>query len=235
MFQLSDVVAAVLPVATFWTTVAWYTWRGMAVPADEPAAGSPTIGDMSLRMLQINLLHIVSTLANIGVTNFLSGSVQPGFSFRWWTVPIGVVAMDTIQYICHRTFHTFPSLYRFHKVHHESKALHSVGALYNSFFEVVCTGAAMGILFYNILGFQPFEFAVLSSLSFIQTIREHTPALGKTRHWVHHNPNIHANFQQPFFSYWDRLLGTYQPPPPPETIRMRKTEKLRKRRSLRID
>ena len=218
MLSITDCVATMLPILTFWTTVAWYTYNGMAVPSKKQKFDGPTVLGMGMRMIQINLLHIVSTLANIMASHILSGEVvDHGFSVRWWTLPVGIVAMDTIQYICHRTFHSVPVLYRFHKVHHEIKALYSIGALYNSIWEVIITGAAMGALFYNVLGYRPFEFALLSSLSFVQTVREHTPSFGKTCHWVHHNTNINANFQQPFFSYWDKLFGTYQAPPPIET------------------
>lgn len=206
-----------MPIAAFWLTAGYHFVVGDTTlsKGDQDRNGALTPGKMVVRMLQINVMHVVGTMAGIrlSIEIGLAPPVPASFTFRWWTFPLGIFAMDTVQYFCHRAMHTYPTFYRFHKTHHELRALHSFGALYNSLWEVVITGGTLGLVFYGVLQFTPFEFAVISSISFIATVEEHTPSNGKlTRHWIHHNVNPNSNFQQPFFGYWDKLLGTYFDP-----------------------
>ena len=131
-------------------------------------------------------------------------------SFRPLTIPVGIVVMDILQYIMHRLAHTIPALYRHHKVHHEMKELSSVGGLYNDYAEAIVSSGVMGIVFNCLLGFSMLEFSILSSLSFIATVRLHSPQFGKTNHWRHHNGFKNYNFQQPFGTWLDKLMGTYK-------------------------
>ena len=201
-----------LPVISFWMAAGGFYAINFSQLTEKQwkLNGDLTVTKMVVRMLQLNVLHVVSTHAGLYLGTL--GDIDKSLIFRWWTLPVGMFFMDTIQYFMHRAFHTFPFLYKYHKVHHELKSLHAFGSLYNSIVEVIITGAGMGLLFYNILGYSLIEFSILSSISFIATIVDHIPIYGKTIHWVHHNKNINSNFQQPFFNYWDKLLGTYCDP-----------------------
>ena len=134
---------------------------------------------------------------------------------RWYYILIGIWWIDTIEYVTHYIMHKIPFLYKnFHKEHHRLINSYSFGALYNSTFEASITSCAMIYGFY-LLGISFPEFIIVTTLANIATVLDHSEELTffnyKHRfHDLHHSQYQNSNFQQPFFTYYDKLFGTYR-------------------------
>jgi len=135
--------------------------------------------------------------------------------FRWHYLLIGIWWIDTIEYATHYIMHKIPFLYKnFHKEHHRLHIPYSYGALYNSTFEAGLTSSMMLYGFY-LLGISFPEFIAVTALANIATVLDHSNELTffnykRKFHHLHHSKYQNANFQQPFFTYYDRLFGTYR-------------------------
>ena len=135
--------------------------------------------------------------------------------FRWYYLLIGLWWIDTIEYATHYIMHKVPFLYKnFHKEHHRIHIPYSFGALYNSTFEATLTSSMMLYGFY-LLGISFPEFIVVTALANIATVLDHSNELTFFNykhkfHNLHHSKYQNSNFQQPFFTYYDRLFGTYK-------------------------
>lgn len=135
--------------------------------------------------------------------------------FRWYYILIGIWWIDTIEYATHYIMHKVPFLYKnFHKEHHRLNITYSYGALYNSNIEATVTSSMMIFGFY-LLGISFPEFIVVTTLANIATVLDHSEELTffnykKRFHDLHHSKYQNSNFQQPFFTYYDRLFGTYK-------------------------
>jgi sterol desaturase/sphingolipid hydroxylase (fatty acid hydroxylase superfamily) len=135
--------------------------------------------------------------------------------FRWYYILIGIWWVDTIEYFTHYIMHKVPFLYKnFHKEHHKLHNTYSYGALYNSNFEATLTSSMMLYGFY-LLGISFPEFICVTTLANIATVLDHSEELTffnyKRRfHDLHHSKYQNANFQQPFFTYYDKIFGTYK-------------------------
>ena len=133
-----------------------------------------------------------------------------------------MVMTDTLLYWIHRSFH-HPSLYRFHKQHHEYKSPIPISSEYYSIAEEVGTGFIptlsgplllgrsmhMGVLLLWV-AFRVCESADAHSgydLPFPLSVFS-LPYIGRPadRHYFHHSVNV-GNFGA-FFCFWDWLCGT---------------------------
>lgn len=145
----------------------------------------------------------------------------------WWGVPIlrmlfAFFCIDTWQYWIHRAFHVVPFLYRkVHSVHHRLYVPYAFGALYNHpvegfFLDSIGTAAA-----HAIAGLSTREAIFLFTFSSIKTVDDHCGYRlwwdplqflfpnNADYHDIHHQAyGIKANFSQPYFTNWDKLLGT---------------------------
>ena len=122
-----------------------------------------------------------------------------------WTVLAGMCIVDTVEYWCHRLMHRIPWAYKhMHSTHH-SVAPQPLCALLNSSNEAIFTGGwvAAGFLFLQL----PWEsFVIVMSLASAKTVWDHSSF--SCQHALHHaRPTV--NFEQPFFSFWDRAMGTF--------------------------
>jgi sterol desaturase/sphingolipid hydroxylase (fatty acid hydroxylase superfamily) len=135
--------------------------------------------------------------------------------FRWYYILIGIWWIDTIEYATHYIMHKVPFLYKnFHKEHHRLNITYSYGALYNSNIEATVTSSMMIFGFY-LLGISFPEFIFVTTLANIATVLDHSEELTffnykKRFHDLHHSRYQNSNFQQPFFTYYDKLFGTYK-------------------------
>lgn len=125
-----------------------------------------------------------------------------------------MLAVDTVQYWVHRLYHSSKFLYSFHKEHHRLVCPWVVGSLYNSYLEAFITGPLTSTVI-QLCGVSYPEYITIVCLAFYFTIREHTynkdidnnPKTASF-HWIHHRYSIKHNFQQPFFTFWDDIMGT---------------------------
>ena len=128
---------------------------------------------------------------------------------------LSALVLDTYQYWTHRAMHTFPTLYKnVHKTHHELGTPIARGALYNSFSECIFVDVASFALAQLCVGLTPLETCILGSAATLKTISDHSGVVfvgwfgnDASYHYRHHAKG-HGNFQQPFFTFWDDLMGT---------------------------
>jgi len=127
-----------------------------------------------------------------------------------WYILFGIWMIDTIEYIYHYALHKYAFLYKHvHKIHHQLHHPYSYSALYNH----TIKGILEMILIlsgYLLFQFSFNEIIIVTSLANVATVLDHSFLTWKNGfHMIHHNGNMNHNFQQPFFTYYDQLFGTY--------------------------
>ena len=135
---------------------------------------------------------------------------------------LAVLVVDTWQYFLHRAMHMNKYLYTtFHSRHHRLYVPYAYGALYNHPVEgLVLDTLGTGIA-YLVSGMTVRQSIWFFTCSTIKTVDDHCgyafpwdPLQHLTSnnagyHDVHHQSwGIKTNFSQPFFTFWDRVLGT---------------------------
>ena len=145
----------------------------------------------------------------------------------WFLVPaiqfaVGIIVVDTWQYFLHRAMHMNKYLYTtFHSRHHRLYVPYAYGALYNHPFEGFLLDTLGASIAYKIAGMNTRQGMCFFTGSTLKTVDDHCgyalpwdPLQHLTSnnagyHDVHHQSwGIKTNFSQPFFTFWDRLLGT---------------------------
>lgn len=131
--------------------------------------------------------------------------------FSVWKLFLGMLVMDTFQYWHHYALHNIPGAFKYvHYVHHsmgepspyESVLVHPVEAL---------TGPVIMISMFVLAGLSFKVFVIITGLTYVGFVCEHTITTPYKYHYIHHKVNINSNFEAPFFSFWDRLMGTRHP------------------------
>ncbi|TKA78187.1 hypothetical protein B0A49_01313 [Cryomyces minteri] len=145
----------------------------------------------------------------------------------WYLVPalqfgLAILVVDTWQYFWHRAMHMNKWLYTtFHSRHHRLYVPYAYGALYNHPFEGFLLDTLGAGLAYLVAGMTTRQGMWFFTCSTIKTVDDHCgyalpwdPLQHITSnnagyHDVHHQSwGIKTNFSQPFFTFWDRALGT---------------------------
>lgn len=135
---------------------------------------------------------------------------------------LAIVVVDTWQYFLHRAMHMNKYLYTtFHSRHHRLYVPYAYGALYNHPFEGFLLDTLGTGIAYLVSGMTVRQSMWFFTLSTIKTVDDHCgyafpwdPLQHLTSnnagyHDVHHQSwGVKTNFSQPFFTFWDSLLGT---------------------------
>jgi sphinganine C4-monooxygenase len=145
----------------------------------------------------------------------------------WYGIPalqfyIGVLIVDTWEYFLHRAMHMNKWLYTtFHSRHHRLYVPYAYGALYNHpvegfLLDTLGTGFA-----YLVTGMTVRQSMWFFTGSAIKTVDDHCgyalpfdplqrlTSNNAAYHDIHHQSwGIKTNFAQPFFTFWDKYLGT---------------------------
>ncbi|KAI0140688.1 sphinganine hydroxylase-like protein Sur2 [Pestalotiopsis sp. NC0098] len=143
--------------------------------------------------------------------------IVPGLQFFF-----AVTFVDTWQYFLHRAMHMNKWLYtKFHSRHHRLYVPYAYGALYNHPVEGFILDTAGAGLAYLVTGMTARQGIAFFTASTIKTVDDHCgyalpwdplqhlSSNNATYHDIHHQSwGIKSNFSQPFFTIWDRLLGT---------------------------
>ena len=133
-----------------------------------------------------------------------------------------ICILDTWQYFMHRAFHMNKWLYTtIHSRHHRLYVPYAYGALYNHPVEGLFMDTLGAGIAYLITGMTVRQSMCFFTCSTVKTVDDHC---GYTFPWdplqhltsnnagyhdVHHQSwGIKTNFSQPFFTFWDTLLGT---------------------------
>ncbi|KAK4639636.1 Sphingolipid C4-hydroxylase sur2 [Podospora bellae-mahoneyi] len=143
--------------------------------------------------------------------------VVPGF--QMW---IAVAVMDTWQYFWHRAMHVNKWMYtNWHARHHRLYVPYAYGALYNhpvEGFVMDTLGAGIGYKLSFMTNRMGMLFFVTSMMKTVDDHcgyklpwdpLQHITSNNAAYHDIHHQSwGIKSNFSQPFFTIWDRWLGT---------------------------
>ncbi|KAI6779173.1 sphinganine C4-monooxygenase [Emericellopsis cladophorae] len=145
----------------------------------------------------------------------------------WVAIPavqlfIGVAFLDTWQYFLHRLMHMNKWMYTtFHSRHHRLYVPYAYGALYNHPFEGFLLDTLGAAIAFKIAGMTLRQGMFFFCFSSMKTVDDHCgyafpwdPLQAITSnnaayHDIHHQTwGIKTNFSQPWFTFWDGLLGT---------------------------
>ena len=173
-----------------------------------------------------NLAGIVSGGA-YSTPAFTSWELNAAKLIYWAGIPVlqflaAIAWVDTWNYFMHRAMHVNRFLYNWlHIRHHRLYVPYAYGALYNHplegfFMDILGAGTA-----YMATGMTIRQGMVLFTCSTIKTVDDHCgyafpwdplqhlTSNNAAYHDIHHQTwGIKTNFSQPFFTFWDRFLGT---------------------------
>ncbi|KAJ1335606.1 sphinganine C4-monooxygenase [Microdochium nivale] len=151
------------------------------------------------------------------VAKIIYNVLIPGLQFA-----VATVFLDTWQYFLHRAMHMNKWLYTtLHSRHHRLYVPYAFGALYNHpvegfLLDTVGAGAAyklstmsmrQGMLFFAFSSMKTVDDHCGYALPWDPL--QHMSGNNATYHDIHHQSwGIKTNFAQPYFTFWDRILGT---------------------------
>jgi sterol desaturase/sphingolipid hydroxylase (fatty acid hydroxylase superfamily) len=156
-------------------------------------------------------------MISAGIANIFL--VYPLFSFfekdieimQVKNIVLGCLMIDTIEYFWHALYHNIPYMYSSsHSYHHKPFPVYPRASFYNHDSEAFITSSFILCAFLY-FSYSYYEYIVITALSYWATVCDHTNTDKNKFHILHHNGNKNTNFQQPFFTFWDHLFGTYNP------------------------
>jgi len=223
---VSQVVRAVA-VQQILQTILGYVWLEDDATVYEREVMKDHLGDMGSMVPTIANLTILALGQRTGESVLKSHGAEIVRWMYWWGVPIlrmlcAFLIIDAYQYWVHRAFHTVPYLYRkVHSVHHRLYVPYAFGALYNHPVEGFVLDSMGTALAHALAGLSTREAIFLFTFSSIKTVDDHCGYRlwwdplqflfpnNADYHDIHHQAyGIKANFSQPYFTNWDKLLGT---------------------------
>ncbi|KXX73582.1 Sphingolipid C4-hydroxylase sur2 [Madurella mycetomatis] len=140
-------------------------------------------------------------------------------SFQMW---VAICFLDTWQYFWHRAMHLNKWMYtHWHARHHRLYVPYAYGALYNHPVEGFVLDTLGAGIAYKVAFLSPRLGMAFFVGSMMKTVDDHCgyalpwdplqhiTSNNAAYHDIHHQSwGIKTNFSQPFFTIWDRLLGT---------------------------
>ncbi|OBU00714.2 hypothetical protein VE01_01073 [Pseudogymnoascus verrucosus] len=169
----------------------------------------------------------IDVVSGTPVPAFASWEIMASKTIYWGLVPavqffIAIAIVDTWQYFLHRAMHINKWLYTtFHARHHRLYVPYAYGALYNHPFEGFLLDTLGASIAYKLSFMTPRQGMCFFVGSTLKTVDDHCgyslpwdPLQHITSnnagyHDIHHQSwGIKTNFSQPFFTFWDRVLGT---------------------------
>lgn len=151
--------------------------------------------------------------------------VQPSILIQILQIIVAMFTMDTWQYFVHRYMHQNKFLYRHvHSQHHKLVVPYAIGALYNHPLEGLLLDTFGGAISFLVSGMTARTAVIFFCFAVIKTVDDHCGLWlpgnifhlffqnNTAYHDIHHQlQGLKYNYSQPFFSIWDKLLGTHMP------------------------
>ncbi|TPQ28841.1 fatty acid hydroxylase [Bradyrhizobium guangdongense] len=139
-----------------------------------------------------------------------------------WGAALGYFVLSLVNYVWHRSAHTFPVMWRlFHQIHHSPQRMDMSGAALFHPFETIAFFSIATVLTTLVLGLDPVAAAATGYIAafygYFQHMNVRTPQwLGYViqrpeAHCVHHQRDVHA-YNYGDLPIWDMLLGTFRNP-----------------------
>ena len=188
----------------------WLTCGVMSLVIESENINTKIVNQVDKKTVLLSVL--ISTLFTCFINIFfLYYNILDTSILRYYYIIIGIWWTDTCEFCLHITLHKNKFLYKYaHKIHHTLYNPYHFGALYNSLFESILESIFLlsGIYF---LGFSYQEYIIVNTLAHFATVIDHTYLNYKNKfHYLHHSQNGNCNFQQPFFTYYDKIFKTYK-------------------------
>ncbi|KHN97656.1 Fatty acid hydroxylase [Metarhizium album ARSEF 1941] len=153
----------------------------------------------------------------LAVARVLYHIVVPGIQFF-----VAVSFLDSWQYFLHRLMHVNRWMYTtFHSRHHRLYVPYAYGALYNHPLEGFLLDTLGAAIAFKLTGMTVRQGTCFFAFSTIKTVDDHCgysfpwdplqliTSNNAAYHDIHHQTwGIKNNFSQPFFTFWDGMLGT---------------------------
>ncbi|MDH4296175.1 MAG: sterol desaturase family protein [Cyclobacteriaceae bacterium] len=182
-------------------------------------------------LLQSTVIVMASSFALITVLTFDWIGAHKFGLFYWTNVPFwfiiiaGIFVLDMADYWIHRVDHTYPLLWRQHRVHHSDTSMDASTALRtfptdNIYF--ICGELLFAVIFgLDILSINIFYFIFLPVSFFHHSNLKYPDWLDKGFGWLIVTPNFHKVHHEQdqaytdtnygsLFIIWDRLFGTFR-------------------------
>jgi sphinganine C4-monooxygenase len=226
------------PVVFYWAVAGFFELLdALQLPATEryrihsaaDAAKRNQVGRLHVAW-RVLLQHAIQVAVGAAMT-----LVDPGFcdSKPWRGLARGVadfvlamLVMDAWQYAIHRAMHESKALYNaVHSHHHRMVVCYAYGALYNHPLEALLLDTIGGVVTFYASGISCAGGLAFFTFSTVKTVLDHSGYTfpvnllhdvlpnNAAYHDVHHDPRgFRRNYSQPFFTHWDRLLGTHMHP-----------------------
>ncbi|XP_022775792.1 sphinganine C4-monooxygenase 2-like [Durio zibethinus] len=232
-FQVSDeILASVVPNIVYWV----YSWMYIALGSCDNYRLHPKedVDEKNLvtkeavikNVLWQQLRQVIAYLLLYKVTRKDDDSIGQPSSFIVIATQfvVAMVVLDTYQYFLHRLVHQNKFLYKhLHSQHHRLVIPYTYGAIYNHPIEGFFFDIVGGILAYVVSGMSPRTAIFFYCFATIKNVDDHCGVLlpGNPMQLLKNSTAFHDfhhqhcggkyNFSQPFFVFWDKILGTYMP------------------------
>lgn len=196
--DLNNFILSFIPSITYFISAKFYSHfhKEIKSPADESISNSTK--------------NMISTVpGNIFIVYPLFNYFSSIEGIYFMNIILSVFIIDTVEYFCHYLYHRISFFYNnIHNVHHKPVTVSPLTSFTNHDREALLTSSIILLfLVYSALTF--YEYIIAVCLSFSSTVCDHTSTSKKKFHYIHHHVNKNKNFQQPFFTYWDHIFGTY--------------------------
>jgi sterol desaturase/sphingolipid hydroxylase (fatty acid hydroxylase superfamily) len=179
------------------------------------------------------VIHLaIHTLLAILIVKLSDWCAHEGFGIVYWahtgvfwTIIIGVLALDFSSWLVHIVMHKVPVLWRFHLIHHSDTNVDVTTGLRHHPGDSLLRGIFF-LIFIFISGAPVYSVMIYQTLVVLSTAFTHAniklpPVLDKILSYFLISPNmhkVHHHWKQPFtdsnygavFSFWDRILGTFR-------------------------
>lgn len=143
-------------------------------------------------------------------------------SLLWCIIKLllAMVTIDTFQFWAHYLLHSKALFKKFHVVHHKITKTYSFMSFYNSYTEGILMDIVGALLTQRVCNLNVYQFNFFIAFATMKAVSDHSgyflpfdpftwfPNNAKY-HQKHHNPKtMNFNYEQPFFTFWDTLMGT---------------------------
>lgn len=235
--QSIEMGVLIWPVVVYWTVAGVYdVIDHMSSPSIERCRikrKEPSRGNLISKrhvVLRVLFQHVIQTA--VGITAlFLDPTACEARPPQGWVATcaqfvLGMFVIDTWQYFIHRLVHESQFLYKHvHSHHHRLLIPYAYGALYNHPIEALVLDSLGAVVAHYVSGMCCRTATYLFAFATLKTVIDHCGYTfpinpihnlfpnSASYHDVHHDlKGLKVNFSQPFFTYWDHLLGSFMDP-----------------------